>query len=199
MFYEPSLGHGLAHDPFKAIVAPRPIGWISTISASGDANLAPYSFFNAVSAAPPMLAFSSEGLKDTVTNARDTGEFVYNLVSMALLDQMNKTSAALPHGESEFAFAGLAQEKSRIVKPPRVAKAAAALECKVLQVIALTDLQNQETGRFMVIGQVVGVHIDDAFISNGLFDTVAARPAARCGYRDYAAIESVFELRRPDD
>jgi flavin reductase (DIM6/NTAB) family NADH-FMN oxidoreductase RutF len=199
MFYEPSLGHGLAHDPFKAIVAPRPIGWISTISTSGNANLAPYSFFNAVSASPPMLAFSSEGLKDTVTNARDTGEFVYNLVSLTLLDQMNKTSAALPHGESEFAFAGLAQEKSRIVKPPRVAKAAAALECKVLQVISLTDLQNQETGRFMVIGQVVGVHIDDAFVSNGLFDTVAAQPVARCGYRDYAAVQSVFELRRPDD
>jgi len=199
MFYEPSSGHGLAHDPFKAIVAPRPIGWISTISASGSPNLAPYSFFNAVSAAPPMLAFSSEGLKDTVANARDTGEFVYNLVSMGLLDQMNKTSAALPHGESEFAFAGLAQAQSRIVKPPRVAKAAAALECKVLQVISLTDLNNRETGRFMVIGQVVGVHIDDALISNGLFDTVAAQPVARCGYRDYAAVQSVFELRRPDD
>ena len=199
MFYEPALGHDLPHDPFKAIVAPRPIGWISTINHTGVPNLAPYSFFNAISSDPPMLLFSSEGLKDTVLNVKETNEFVFNLVSTDLIDAMNKTSASLPHGQSEFEFAGLEQAPSNKVKPPRVALAAAALECKVLQVFALKDIDGKETARFLVTGQVIGVHINDRFLIDGYFNTAAARPAARCGYRDYASVESVFELKRPDD
>ena len=146
-----------------------------------------------------MLAFSSEGLKDSVINARDTREFVYNLVTLELLDPMNKTSAQLPHGQSEFDFAGLESAPSRMVKPPRVARAAAALECKVVQVVSLRDLNNTDTGRYMVIGQVVGTYIDENYLINGLFQTALAQPVARCGYRDYVSVSKVFQLSRPDD
>jgi flavin reductase (DIM6/NTAB) family NADH-FMN oxidoreductase RutF len=198
MFYETTNGHGLPHDPFKAIIAPRPIGWISTISKNGVPNLAPYSFFNAVSASPPILAFSSEGLKDSVSNAQETREFVFNLVSMDLLNQMNLTSSAVPHEYSEFGLAGLEEAPSQMIKPPRVLRAAASLECKVIQVIQLADLDKKQLDRYLVLGQVVGVHIDDQFLVDGKFMTSAAKPVARCGYQSYTLVESTFDLKRPD-
>ncbi len=199
MFYEPKLGHGLPHDPFKAIVCPRPIGWISTLDETGRPNLAPYSFFNAVGSAPPIVLFSSELLKDSARNAQATGEFVCNFASTALAEPMNVSSAAVPPEVDEFDLAGLAKAPCRIVRPPRVAVAPAALECKVLQVIHLRDLEGRATERYVVFGQVVGVHIDEAYISNGRFDTAKASPLARCGYKDYAAVTAVFEMTRPGE
>lgn len=199
MFYEPSRGHGLPFDPFKAIVAPRPIGWISTLDAAGRANLAPYSFFNAVHSRPPMLCFTSEGFKHSASNAVARGEFVFNLCPHRLFDAMNASSAALPEGESEFAAAGLAEAPSRLVAPPRVADAPASLECRVTHSMPLLDLDGAETGGWLVIGQVVGVHIDERFLRDGRFDTAAAQPLARCGYRDYAVVGEVFEALRPTD
>ncbi|GAB4181144.1 MAG: flavin reductase family protein [Thalassobaculales bacterium] len=199
MFYETGAGHGLPFDPIKAIVAPRPIGWISTIDAEGRHNLAPYSFFNALGSRPPIVCFSSEGMKDSAANAKATGEFVANLATMALAEAMNATSKTVPHGVDEFALAGLAVAPCRLVRPGRVAASPAALECKVLQVIEIADLSGQPIDRHLVIGQVVGVHIDDAYIRDGRFDTAAAQPLARCGYRDYAVVREVFEIVRPDE
>ena len=199
MFYEPKSGHGLPHDPFKAIVTPRPIGWISTVDEEGRCNLAPYSFFNAISSGPPMVAFSSEGLKDTVRNIKATGEFVYNLAIAALADGMNRSSAPGGPEVDEFTLAGLATAPSRIVRPPRVADTAAALECKVMQVIHLHDLDGQDTHRHLVLGQVVGVHIADAYLKDGFFDTARAEPLARCGYRDYASVKTLFQMTRPGE
>lgn len=197
-FYEPAAGHGLAHDPFKAIVAPRPIGWISTISSAGVVNLAPYSFFNAFSSRPPIIGFSSEKLGDSLANVRETGEFVFNLVTEALAEAMNGTSASVPPEVDEFDLAGLSKAPSRMVAPPRVAASPAALECRVLQVIALTDLDGASAGSYLVLGQVVGVHIDPAYIVEGRFDTAAARPLARCGYlADYAVVRELTKIRRP--
>ncbi|MCE8021965.1 flavin reductase family protein [Halomonas sp. MCCC 1A11036] len=199
MFYEPQAGHGLPHDPFKAIVAPRPIGWISTMDEEGRLNLAPYSFFNALSSRPPMVGFSSEGMKDTPRNARATREFVFNLATLPLARAMNDSAAALPPGESEFEFAGLEFAPSGKVRPPRVAGSPAALECRVVDCLELRDLEGRELDRHLIVGQVVGVHIDDAFLREGRFDTVAAQTLARCGYRDYAAVREVFELLRPGE
>ncbi|UOD49796.1 flavin reductase family protein [Orrella daihaiensis] len=199
MFYEPSHGHGLPFNPFKAIIAPRPIGWVSTIDGQGRPNLAPYSFFNAVSGVPEMIMFSSEGLKDSVRNARETGEFVYNLVSASLMQAMNATSAALDPGENEFEFAKLGSAPSRIVKPPRVADTPAALECKVTAVNELVDMHGELTGRYMVIGQVVGVHIADDCLVNGRFDMLKAQTMARCGYQDYAQVTTLTQLLRPGE
>jgi flavin reductase (DIM6/NTAB) family NADH-FMN oxidoreductase RutF len=200
MFYETATNaHGLPHDPFKALVTPRPIGWITALSARGEINLSPYSFFNAVSESPPMVAFSSSGRKDAVTFVEETGEFVCNLATFDLREQMNRTSAALPRGENEMAHAGLAAAPSRLVKPPRVADAPAALECKWLQTVPLTPLGGGEPSYHLVIGQVVGIHIDDRFIVDGLVDTAAMRPIARSGYRDYfvSTPETRFSLTRP--
>jgi flavin reductase (DIM6/NTAB) family NADH-FMN oxidoreductase RutF len=200
MFYETATNaHGLPHDPFKALVTPRPIGWITALSARGEINLSPYSFFNAVSERPPMVAFSSSGRKDAVTFVEETGEFVCNLATFDLREQMNRTSAALPRGENEMAHAGLAAAPSRLVKPPRVADAPAALECKWLQTVPLTPLGGGEPSYHLVIGQVVGIHIDDRFIVDGLVDTAAMRPIARSGYRDYfvSTPETRFSLTRP--
>ncbi|GGC48985.1 flavin reductase [Siccirubricoccus deserti] len=199
MFYEPRLGHGLPHDPFKAIVAPRPIGWISTVDTQGRANLAPYSFFNAVHSRPPMLAFTSESMKHSAANAIATGEFVFNLCTRPLFEAMNMSSAALGGGESEFVAAGLAVASSRIVKAPRVAASPAALECRVVHSMRFHDVDGTALDGWMIVGQVVGVHIDDAFIRDGRFDTAAAQPLARCGYRDYAAVTEMFEALRPTD
>jgi flavin reductase (DIM6/NTAB) family NADH-FMN oxidoreductase RutF len=197
-FYEPRLGHGLPHDPFKAILAPRPVGWISTVDAQGRVNLAPYSFFNGFGGNPPIVGFSSEGRKDSSGNAQATGEFVCNLVTRSLAEAMNQTAAPLAHGQDEMAFAGLAAAPSRLVRPPRVALSPAAFECKVLQVIVLKDLDGVATGAELVLGQVVGVHIDPAYLKDGIFDTVAAQPIARCGYRgDYAEVTALFEMIRP--
>ncbi len=188
---------GFAHDPFKAIVAPRPIGWITALSAKGEVNLSPYSFFNAISSRPNIVMFSSENKKDAVAFAEETREFTCSLVTKALAQPMNLTSAPLPRGESEYAHAELEMAPSRFVKPPRVAGTPAALECKLLSVQQLHDLDGQAVPRWMVLGQVVGIFIDDAFIKDGRFDTAGANPIARCGYADYAEVTSLFSITRP--
>ena len=199
MFYEPRLGHGLPHDPFKAIIAPRPIGWISTVDAEGRPNLAPYSFFNAVHSSPPMLAFTSESMKHSAANAIATGEFVFNLSTRPLFEAMNISSGALADGEDEFAAAGLDKAPCRLVKAPRVAIAPASMECKVVHSMQLHDVNGEKLAGWIIIGQVVGVHIDEGFIRDGRFDTAAAQSLARCGYRDYAAVTELFEALRPTD
>jgi len=187
----------LRHDPFKALIAPRPIGWVSTMSRAGAVNLAPYSFFNAVSERPPMIVFSSNGRKDSLSFAEETREFVWNMATFDLRDAMNETSAALPRGKSEFDFAGLEQAPSRRVAPPRVALSPAALECKVSEIARLKDMDGAPTENYLVFGQVVGVHIEEAFIKDGRVDTAAMRPIARCGYFDYAMVDRTFVLPRP--
>jgi flavin reductase (DIM6/NTAB) family NADH-FMN oxidoreductase RutF len=197
-FYEPRSGHGLPHDPFKALVAPRPIGWVSTVDPGGRVNLAPYSFYNAFCEAPPIVGFASGGRKDSQRNIEATGEFVANLVTRRHAEAMNLTSAPFPHGVDEMRRAGLAPAPCRLVRPPRVADAPAALECKLLLVLPLKDLAGEPTGSTLLLGQVVGVHIGRAFLRDGLFDIAAARTIARCGYRgDYAEVTSVFEMLRP--
>jgi len=198
-FYEPGKGHGLAHNPFKAIVAPRPIGWISTADEAGRFNLAPYSFFNAVCDAPPLLYFSTAGhRKDTLNNVQATGEFVANFVGAAQAHEMNATAASVAPGVDEFALAGLTPVASVKVRPPRVGGAIAAMECRLVRIIHLTDAAGAEIDGWMAIGEVVGVHIDPTFLKDGIFDTAAARPIARCGYRgDYTEVNSVFEMIRP--
>ena len=197
-YYEPRLGHGLPHDPFKAIVAPRPIGWISTISPAGAVNLAPYSFFNAFASHPPVVGFCSEGYKDSVRNAEATGEFVCDLATRRHAEQMSLTSAPLAPDVNEFAHAGLTSAACRLVKPPRVADAPAALECRVLQVIRLRDLEGRELDNYLTLGQVVAVHIHRACLVDGLFDITRAGTIARCGYAaDYAEVERLFQMTRP--
>jgi flavin reductase (DIM6/NTAB) family NADH-FMN oxidoreductase RutF len=198
MFYEPrKRNHGLPHDPFKALVVPRPIGWISSISAEGHVNLAPYSFFNAFQANPHLVGFASDGMKDSAAYVAETGEFVCNFVSEDLWQEMNKTSAPLPRGESEIAHAGLEMVPSRLVAPPRVARASSALECRWTETIHLRDAAGRPSEAFLVCGEVVGIHIDDRFIADGRVDTAAMRPMARLGYRDYAVVSSTMSLARP--
>jgi flavin reductase (DIM6/NTAB) family NADH-FMN oxidoreductase RutF len=200
MFYEPAKGnHGLPHDPFKAIVAPRPIGWISSMSARGEINLAPYSFFNGVSSDPPMVMFSSEGRKDSMTFVEETREFVCNLATWDLRQPMNATSAPFPRGVNEMREAGLDPAQSVLVKPPRVKGSPCAMECKWLQTVRLTDIAGRATDGYVVFGQVVGVHIDERFIKDGRLDTAAMRPIARAGYHDYfvSTPETIFSMRRP--
>ncbi len=199
MFYEPGQGHGLPFNPFKAIIAPRPIGWISTVDSQGRPNLAPYSFFNAISGSPEMLMFTSEGFKDSVRNAKETGEFVFNLVSEPLLQAMSDTAAALEPGENEFEFAKLGATPSRLVKPPRVTDTPAALECKVTLFTQLKDMNDEITDRYMVVGQVVGVYINDDYIVNGRFDVLKAAPVARCGYQDYSPMRELVQVLRPGE
>lgn len=197
-FYEPKNGHRLPHDPFKAIVAPRPIGWISSVDAQGRVNLAPYSFFNAFCDSPPVVGFSSSGRKDSQRNIEETGEFVANLATRRHAEAMNRTSAPFPHGVNEFEAAGLTAAPSRLVRPPRVADAPAALECKLLLALPIKDLDGTPTPNTLILGQVVGVHIDPTFLKDGLFDIAAAGTIARCGYRgDYAEVTRVFEMLRP--
>ena len=197
-FYEPSKGHSLPHDPFKAIVAPRPIGWISSCDIEGHVNLAPYSFFNAVCDRPPMVMFSSSGWKDSIANIQATGEFVCSLVTRALAEQMNLTSAALPPGVDEFEFAGLEAAPSRMVKPPRVAGAPAALECKLAQILHLKNAEGAALEQYVAIGEVVGVHIDRAYLKDGIFDLLATHPVQRAGYvSDYTEAVSGFQMGRP--
>jgi flavin reductase (DIM6/NTAB) family NADH-FMN oxidoreductase RutF len=200
MFYEPSKrNHGLPHDPFKAIVAPRPIGWITSMSTKGEINLAPYSFFNGVSTEPPMVMFCSEGRKDSVVFVEETGEFVCNLATWDLRVQMNTTSASYPRGVNEMNEAGLEAALSLLVKPPRVKASPCALECKWLQTVRLNDIDGAVTERYVVFGQVVGIHIDERFIKNGILDTAAMRPIARAGYHDYfvSTPETRFAITRP--
>jgi flavin reductase (DIM6/NTAB) family NADH-FMN oxidoreductase RutF len=200
MFYETATNaHGLPHDPFKALVTPRPIGWITAMSARGEVNLSPYSFFNAVSDHPNMVAFSSAGRKDALAFVEETKEFVCNLATFDLREPMNLTSAPLPRGANEMEHAGLTAAPSRLVKPPRVAESPAALECRWLQTVPLVPLDGGEPGYFLVIGQVIGIHIDDRFIVDGIVDTAAMRPIARSGYREYfvATPETKFAMTRP--
>ncbi len=199
MFYETGRRDKslLPHDPFKAIVAPRPIGWISTRSADGSINLAPYSFFNAFSSVPPIVGFSSEGLKDSASFARESGEFVANLASHDLMQAINATSAPLPRGQSEFEYAGLTMAPCRLVRAPRVAQCHAAMECKVVEVVTLKNRRGEALENYLVLGEVVAFHIDDALIREGRFDTASARPLARCGYQDYAVVDKLIALARP--
>jgi flavin reductase (DIM6/NTAB) family NADH-FMN oxidoreductase RutF len=197
MFYKPQDGHGLPHNPFNAIVAPRPIGWISTRSALGD-NLAPYSFFNAVAYTPPQVIFAStgvkpdrEGTKDSVAQLRDSGVFCVNLVTSALKDQMNASCANFPAGTDEFAQCGIEKAECETIDCPRVALAPAALECRVVQVIDLLGDAN-----FLVHGEVTGIHIDDACVKDGRY--LPQDRLARLGYHDYAAVSDLFEMKRPD-
>ena len=188
----------LPHDPLKAIVAPRPIGWISALSKTGALNLSPYSFFNLISSPPtPIVMFSSEGKKDAVSFVEETGEFTCSLTSYDMAQQMSLTSAPLPRGESEYSFAGLETAPSEMVKPPRVKGTPAALECKLLSVTALHDLAGKPIDRYMVLGQVVSVFIDERFLVDGRFDMAAARTIARCGYSDYAVVDKLFSIQRP--
>jgi flavin reductase (DIM6/NTAB) family NADH-FMN oxidoreductase RutF len=200
IFYEPDRRDRelLAHDPFKALVAPRPIGWVSTMSAEGDVNLAPYSFFNAIAEGPPMLAFSSRGAKDSATFAGEISEFVWNLVSYELREEMNETSAPLARGDSEFARAGLEMAPSRLVTPPRVASARCAMECQVVHQLELRDLEGRRIDQHLVIGQVIGVHLDEKAIADGSVDTARLRPVARLGGpADYAVVDEIFKMSRP--
>ena len=201
MFYEPKNGHGLPHNPFNAIVTPRPIGWIATRGADGSDNLAPYSFFNAVAYVPPQVMFAStstkpdrDGTKDSVANIRETGVFVVNIVSHALRDVMNQTSGPWEKGVDEFALAGLEKVEAETVNCARVAAAPAALECKMTQIVTLEGEHN-----YLVLGEVTGVYIDDAHLKDGMLDVTSYLPLSRLGYRDYATVTEVFSLKRPGE
>ena len=198
-FYEPRNGHGLPHNPFKALIAPRPIGWISTVDLQGRVNLAPYSFFNAFCESPPIIGFAtSHDRKHSINNVEETGEFVANLVGRDLAEAMNVTSASVAAGVDEMQLAGLEAAASTLVKPPRVALAIAAFECKLTEVYQLTDASGKPITTWVAMGEVVGVHINDAYLRDGYFDIVAARTIGRCGYRgDYVEVDEVFEMIRP--
>ncbi len=198
MFYDTRKNdHGLPHNPFKAIVAPRPIGWITSMSANGEINLAPYSFFNGITDKPPIVMFSSEGPKDSVAFVEETKEFVCSLSTYDLRMEMNATSAPLLRGENEMKAAGLEAAPSRLVKPPRVAASPCALECKWIKTVSFDDVEGRALDRYVVFGHVVGVYIDDRFIANGRLNTAAMKPIARCGYDEYAVVDAVFSLKRP--
>ena len=199
--YEPAKGHGLKHDPLTAIVAPRPIGWIGSIGAKGNVNLAPYSFFNIFNYKPPILAFSSNNWKDTVQNIKETGEYTWNLVTMPLAQQMNTTSAHVPPDVSEFTTSGLTPVASQFVKAPRVGEARAAMELKVIEIKELQNREGTKLGCWMVFGEVVAVHIDKTLIVDGVYDTALAHPISRGGRRgDYFEISpaTMFDMPRPD-
>lgn len=199
-FYETVQGHGLRHDPFNAIVGPRPIGWVSSVSADGRANLAPYSFFNGFNYTPPLVGFSSIGWKDSVANIAATGAFCWNLATKALGPQMNLTSAPAPPEVDEFEVAGLTKAPSRLVRPPRVLESPVNFECRLTQLIQLKAADGRELQTWLVMGEVVAVHIDRSLIRDGVYDTAAAHPILRAGRMgDYAEItpEAMFEMRRP--
>jgi len=203
MHYRPADGHGLPHDPFKAIVSPRPIGWISSADAAGRVNLAPYSFFNAIADNPPMVMFCATGrkngldeIKDSVVNIEATGEFVVNIVPYALREAMNLSSGGFAAGEDEFEIAGLEKAASLEIMPPRVAAAPAALECILHEIVSLPDGHDGTPNR-MVIGRVVAVHIRDEYLVDGLLDVTRYIPLTRCGYKDYSAAREVFQMTRP--
>lgn len=197
MFYETADNrHGLAHDPFKAIVTPRPIGWIGTRSAAGVRNLAPYSFFNAISDRPKLVMFSSMGHKHSVANIEETGVFTTSLVGAELTQQMNISSAAVGSEVDEFALAGLTPGEGRLVAAPYVAEAYAVLECRMTEIIRPKTL-SVPSDSYVVFGEVVGIHIAEAAITDGRLDMSIVRPLARMGYMDYSEASSTFELLRP--
>ncbi len=199
-FYEPREGHGLAHDPFNAMVAPRPIGWVSTLGPSGTANLAPYSFFNAFNYTPPIVGFSSIGWKDTVANVSQSGEFCWNLATRPLAQAMNLSCAPAPEDVDEFDLAGLTKAASRLVAAPRVLESPVNFECRVAQILQLKSAAGVEVPSWLVLGEVVGVHVDRRFIVEGVYDTLAAEPILRGGgWGDYFELppDSRFLMRRP--
>jgi flavin reductase (DIM6/NTAB) family NADH-FMN oxidoreductase RutF len=199
-FYEPRTGHGLPHDPFNAIVGPRPIGWISSRSGAGVLNLAPYSFFNAFNYVPPIVGFASIGYKDTLRNIEETGEFCWNLATRPLAEQMNLSCAAVPPESDEFALTGLTPARSRMVAPPRVAESPVSMECRLSQLIQLQGADGGKVQTWLVLGEVVGVHIDRALLRDGIYDTAAAQPILRGGGpADYFTIgpEQLFKMFRP--
>ncbi len=198
--YVPSDGHGLKHDPFNAIVGPRPIGWVSTVDAEGRRNLAPYSFFNAFNYKPPIVGFCSVGWKDSVANVTATCEFVWNLATRATADAMNATSATVEHAVDEFELGRLTPAPSLKVAPPRVAQSPVNFECRVTQIVQLKTAAGEDVPSWMVFGEVVAVHIDRALIADGAYDTAAARPILRGGgLADYFEIgpEALFKMARP--
>ena len=198
--YEPRLGHGLPHDPFNAIVGPRPIGWISTRSGQGINNLAPYSFFNAFNYVPPIIGFASIGYKDTLRNIEETGEFVWNLTTRALAEAMNQSCIAADPGVSEFDLAGLTPLASTLVSPPRVAESPVTFECRKTQILQLQGLDGVQVPTWLVLGEVVAVHIDKALLKDGVYDTAAAGHVLRGGGpADYFAMgpEQLFQMYRP--
>ncbi len=201
-FYQPKNGHGLAHDPFNAIIAPRPIGWISTQSKAGVLNLAPYSFFNALNYTPPIIGFSVVGSKkDSLVNVQETGEFCWNLVSEDLINAMNTTSKPLAPEESEFDHAGLQTVESEVVSVPRVKASKVSMECKLTDVVQLKSASGDTVNSWFVMGEVVGVHIDKSLIENGVYSTLKSAPVSRGGGRgDYYTIsqDNFFELLRPE-
>jgi flavin reductase (DIM6/NTAB) family NADH-FMN oxidoreductase RutF len=200
-YYEPKNGHGLKHDPFNAIIAPRPIGWISSRDAKGNVNLAPYSFFNAFCYHPPIIGFSSTSKKDSVHNIEETGEFVWNLATMDLAKQMNATAAHVARDVNEFAIAGLTAVPGKLVNVPRVVESPVSFECKVSQIIQLQGANGEKAQAWLTLGEVVAVHIDKAMIKDGVYQTALARPIVRAGRRgDYFEIrpEAMFEMVRPD-
>lgn len=199
-FYEPSKGHGLPHDPFNAMVGPRPIGWISSQDAQGRLNLAPYSFFNAFNYTPPIIGFASIGAKDSLHNIRETGEFCWNLATRPLAEQMNKTCAAVPPEVDEFELAGLTTAPSRCVSVPRVLESPVSFECKLTQLLQLQGLDGAPVETWLVLGEVVGIHIARHLLKDGIYDTAAAQPILRAGGpADYFAItpENRFKMYRP--
>jgi flavin reductase (DIM6/NTAB) family NADH-FMN oxidoreductase RutF len=200
-FYEPKNGHGLKHDPFNAIIAPRPIGWISSRDAKGNVNLAPYSFFNGFCYVPPIIGFSSTAWKDSVVNVKETGEFVWNLATMDLAKQMNATAAHVARDVDEFSIAGLTPAPSKLVNVPRVAESPVSFECKLTQTIQLQWADGKKADAWLTLGEVVAVHIDKAMIRDGVYQTALARPIVRAGRRgDYFEIreDAMFEMPRPD-
>ncbi|EML0456479.1 flavin reductase family protein [Klebsiella michiganensis] len=200
-FYQPSHGHGLPHDPLNAIIGPRPIGWIASLDNSGQRNLAPYSFFNCFNYRPPIIGFASSGWKDSVQNIAETKEFVWNLATRPLAVAMNETSATLPHNEDEFIRAGLTAAPSRIVSAPRVAESPVNFECRLSQCIQLTTAEGRAVDTWLVLGEVVAVHIDESLLEDGIYQTARAQPILRAGGPSayYGIDESLrFDLVRPD-
>src|SRR5882757_8826853 len=180
-YYEPSQGHRLPHDPLNAIIGPRPIGWISSQGRDGNVNLAPYSFFNAFNYKPPIIGFASNGVKDTVRNARETGEFVWNLATRKIAESMNATSATVPYETDEFALSGLTPIASRLVAPPRVAESPVNFECKVVDIVQLKDHHGTAIHTWLVLGEVVAVHILKSLLEDGIFNTFGASIILRAG------------------
>ncbi len=198
-YYEPAKGHGLSHNPLNALIAPRPIGWISSRDAQGRVNLAPYSFFNAFNYDPPIIGFSSIAWKDSVQNASETREFVWNLVTRELGEKMNETSAPHPHGVDEFPLAGLTAVPGRVVNVPRVAESRAAMECKVIDIVRFRNTAGEKVEGWLVLGEVVAVYIDKLLLKNGVYQTADAYPIMRSGgLNDYVQVtpETVFQINR---
>ncbi len=197
-YYEPAQGHGLPHDPFNAIVGPRPIGWISSQDREGHLNLAPYSFFNAFNYIPPIIGFCSVGRKDSLNNIEQTGEFAWNLATRPLAEAMNQSSAAVEPNVDEFAFSGLTAAPSKVIAVPRVLESPVSFECKVSQIIQLQRADQEKVPSWLVLGEVVAVHIAESLLKDGIYDTAAAEPILRGGGpADFFALGELFRMYRP--